>query len=120
MDHNIYIRNSNIYDLRGNYKITQGIPMKITPELQEAYNKCMYEAYMKKRRCSDKCKICHPDKEEVTEVGEDIKGNWGDERMILIELTNERQSAIEIAADSLEFFISRDVYRGTTKEKCRK
>lgn len=51
--------------------------MKITPELQEAYNKCMYEAYMKKRRCSDKCKICHPDKEEVIEVGEDIKGNRG-------------------------------------------
>ena len=41
--------------------------MKITPELQEEYNKYMYKEFMKKR-CSDKCKICHPDTEEVIEL----------------------------------------------------
>lgn len=45
---------------------------------------------------------------------------YGDDKMTLIELTDERQSAISIAANSLEFFISRGIYRDGAKEKCGK
>lgn len=36
--------------------------IKISPELQEAYNECVIKLLEKKRCCSEKCKICHPDR----------------------------------------------------------